>query len=78
MGKSFFNGTEAELYTGSQHFFELIDVQPLVYGLTPQHAADYETVKNLYATSYLAAITPTPAPRAKSRPRTRRRFPSRP
>lgn len=58
MGKSFFNGTEAELYTGSQHYFELIHVQPLVYGLTTGLASQYEIAKNSYATAYLAAINP--------------------
>ncbi len=30
MSRNFFDGTDAELYTGSQHFRELSDVQPLI------------------------------------------------
>ncbi len=58
MGKNFFDGTDAELYTGSANYFALIDLQPLVYGLTTELAAQYEVLNTAYATAYLAAINP--------------------
>ena len=44
MGKSFFTGTDAELYTGSQNFSNLIGESPVPYGLTTAQATIYTTL----------------------------------
>lgn len=58
MGKSFFLGTDAELYTGSQAFSTKISATPTAYGLVAAQATAYAALNTAYATAYLAAIDP--------------------
>src|SRR5687768_14510632 len=58
MGKSFFRGTDAELYTGSANFSTLITATPTVFGLTAPQATAYAALNAAYAAAYVAANNP--------------------
>lgn len=58
MASSFFTGTYAELYTGSQSFSTQISATPTAFGLTAPQATAYATLNTTYATAYLAAQDP--------------------
>ena len=58
MGKSFFLGTDAELYTGSENFSTMISATPTVFGLTAPLATSYAALNATYAAAYLAANAP--------------------
>jgi hypothetical protein len=58
MGRSFFGGTDAGLYAGSNHFSAKINATPAAYGLTEALAAEYAVLNEAYAAAYLAATTP--------------------
>jgi hypothetical protein len=59
MGRSFFLGTYAELYTGSQAFSTQITATPTAFGLTAAQATAYAALNDAYATAYLAAEDPS-------------------
>jgi hypothetical protein len=65
MSKSFFLGTDAELYNGSNAFGTKITATPTAYGLIAAQATAYAALNTLYATSYLAAIDPVTRTKAK-------------
>jgi hypothetical protein len=65
MARSFFRGTDAELYTGSDNFSTLLTASPLVYGVSVLAAADYATKNTAWRTAYEAAITPETRTKAK-------------
>jgi len=56
--RSFFYGSDAELYTGSANFSTKIGSKGSQYGITPQQATDYATANAVYAAKYEAAIDP--------------------
>jgi hypothetical protein len=58
MGKSFFLGTDAEMYTGSAAFSTQIGAQPTSFGLSSIQASSYATLNSAYASAYLAANNP--------------------
>ena len=58
MGRSFYYGTDAQLFTGSAAFATKVSANPTSYGLTAPMAAAYQTVNDLYADAYLAALDP--------------------
>jgi hypothetical protein len=58
MGRSFYYGKDAELYTGSQSFSTKITATPVAYGLTAPQATSYAATALTYKTEYLAAIDP--------------------
>jgi hypothetical protein len=59
MGKNYFNGTDAELYTGAQNFASIVTEGPGLYGLTSTQAAAITALSEDYSEKYLAAINPT-------------------
>lgn len=64
MGKSFFRGTDSELFTGSNAFSAKINQFPEMYGLLPSEAEDYALANAAYAEAYqraASAATATPA-----------------
>jgi hypothetical protein len=67
MNKSFFNGTDAQLYTGSNFFSQKIDQTPELFGLTKDQASLYASVNATYATAYLKAIDPDTRTKANVR-----------
>jgi hypothetical protein len=58
MGRSFFTGTDADLYTGSAAFSTQISATPTAFGLVAAQATAYAAVNAAYATAYLAATNP--------------------
>ena len=58
MARSFFTGTDAELYTGSESFSTKISATPTAYGLTAAQASSYASLNSVYAASYMAAQDP--------------------
>lgn len=58
MPRSFFYGTDGELYTGSQMFSTKISATPTVFGLVMTQSTAYAAQNIAYATAYLAAINP--------------------
>jgi hypothetical protein len=58
MGRSFYFGTNAELYTGSQVFSDLINASFASYGLTSAQALSYQTLNDDYAAKYQASQAP--------------------
>ena len=56
--KSFFNGTDAELYTGAQNFVTVIGKNLQQYGLTNDQLASFTTANNIFSAAYLAAVGP--------------------
>ena len=58
MGRSFYYGTDAQLFAGSASFATKISANPTSYGLTAPQATAYQTLNDLYAASYLAALDP--------------------
>lgn len=59
MGKSFFMGTDAELYTGSANFSTKITATPTAYGLVAAQATAYATLNTNYASAYTASQAPS-------------------
>jgi hypothetical protein len=59
MGKSFFLGTYAEVYTGSAAFSTQITATPTAFGLVAAQATAYAALNDAYATAYLAAQDPS-------------------
>ena len=55
MGRSFFLGTDAELYTGSKAFSTQITATPTAFGLTAANASAYAALNSAYEAAYLAA-----------------------
>src|SRR5687767_11666256 len=55
MGRSFFLGTDAELYTGSKAFSSQITATPTAFGLTAANASAYAALNSAYEAAYLAA-----------------------
>jgi hypothetical protein len=55
MSRSFFTGTEAQLYTGSEAFSAQISATPEAFGLSALQASGYATLNADFATKYLAA-----------------------
>jgi hypothetical protein len=58
MSKSFYVGTDHEVYTGSQSFAMKIVATPAAYGLTEAMALAYNGLNSQYAQAYLAALDP--------------------
>ena len=58
MGRSFYFGTLAQLYTGSQTFSDLINAAATSYGLTTAQALSYQTLNDDFAAKYLLAQAP--------------------
>lgn len=58
MARSFYLGTDAELYTGSQNFSTKISASPTTYGLVAAQATAYAALNSAYAAAYLEAIDP--------------------
>lgn len=54
----FYNGTDAQMYTGATAFGAKIALAPAVYNLTEADATNYVAKAAAYAASYLAAINP--------------------
>ena len=55
MARSFFMGTDAELYTGSANFSTKISATPTAYGLVAAQATAYGTLNTNYASAYTAS-----------------------
>jgi hypothetical protein len=64
--RSFFWGTDAQIYTGSNHFSSLITQSPTLYGLTQQAAQAYSVVNANYASAYVASVSPDTRGRSKT------------
>lgn len=58
MGRSFYLGTDAELYTGSQNFSTKITATPTAFGLVAAQATAYASLNSAWGTSYLLAVDP--------------------
>jgi hypothetical protein len=58
MARSFYYGTDSELYTSSQVFTTLILAAPSDYGLTLELCQQYAVLNSLYINSYTAAADP--------------------
>ncbi len=58
MARSFYYGTDAQLYSSSRSFSEKISADPGAYGLNPEQSAAYAIVDADYRAAYVAAITP--------------------
>ena len=58
MGRSFYYGTDAELYTGSQSFSTKITATPTAFGLVAADATSYAALNAIYETAYLEAVDP--------------------
>ena len=58
MAASFFTGTDAELYAGSESFSTKINATPTAYGLTAPQATAYAALNAAYAAAYMAALDP--------------------
>ena len=55
MARSFFTGTDAQLYTGSDAFSAQISATPTAFGLVAAQATAYAALNADFATKYLAA-----------------------
>jgi hypothetical protein len=55
MGKSFFLGTDHELFTGSNGFSDQISATPAAFGLTSSQASAYASLNAIYSAAYLVA-----------------------
>lgn len=58
MARSFYYGSDAELYTGSQNFSTKISATPALYGLDAAQAAAYAAKNAVYEDTYVIAINP--------------------
>ena len=58
MGRSFFTGTDTELYEGSINFAALVNETPGTFGLTVQQTTAYAALNAAYAAAYIAARNP--------------------
>ncbi len=58
MGRSFFTGTDAELYEGSNNFNGQVNDSPQAFGLTVQQTSAYAALNAAYAAAYVAARNP--------------------
>jgi hypothetical protein len=58
MARSFYLGTDGELYTGSENFSTKISAAPTDYGLVAAQATAYAALNTAYAAAYLAAVDP--------------------
>lgn len=58
MGRSFYLGTDAELYTGSQNFSTKITASPVSFGLVAAQATAYASLNSVWAAAYLLAVDP--------------------
>ncbi len=58
MAASFFTGTDAELYAGSESFSTKINATPTAFGLTAPQATAYASLNATYAAAYMAALDP--------------------
>lgn len=65
MARSFYFGTDAEVYTGSTAFHTKIAATPTAFGLVAGDATAYGVKQAAYATGYLAAIDPETRTKAK-------------
>ncbi len=65
MARNFFNGTDAELNTGSAAFSTKITATPVAFGLVAAQATAYAALSTAYTTAYLAAIDPLTRTKAK-------------
>ena len=59
MAGSFFTGTDAELYNGSNNFSTMISATPTAFGLSAPMAASYATLNASYAAAYEAIQVPS-------------------
>ena len=66
MSKSFFTGTDAQLYTGSKSFSTKITAQYASLGLTQAQCTSYAAKDTAYGTSYLAAVDPETRTKGKT------------
>jgi hypothetical protein len=55
---NFYNGTDAELYTGSQNFSDKISLDPAVYGVPVPMATAYATANSTWTDAYEMATDP--------------------
>ena len=58
MAGNFYDGTEAELYTGSATFSSVIGTTPTNYGLTAEQGTAYASANLIFADAYQIAIEP--------------------
>src|SRR5688572_11971847 len=58
MGRSFYFGTPAQLYTSSQTFSDLINAAATSYGLTSAQALSYQTLNDDYRAKFQLAEAP--------------------
>ncbi len=58
MGRSYFNGTETDLYFGSLVFQTKTTAQPGLYGLTPEQAASFAAAAVAFRDSVDVAVAP--------------------
>ena len=58
MGRSFYYGTPAQLYTGSQVFSDLINAAATSYGLTTAQALSYQTLNDDYRAKFELSEAP--------------------
>jgi hypothetical protein len=65
MGKSFYLGTEEQLYIGSNSFTAKIVLAPTDYGLVAGQATAYQSLNTTWAAAYLAAKDPDTRTKAK-------------
>jgi hypothetical protein len=66
VARNFFNGTDAELYTGSAGFAAKISADPGAYGLAPGLCAQYASLNAAYAAAYEAVRDPATRTRGKT------------
>jgi hypothetical protein len=59
MARSFFTGTDAELYNGTINFSTMISATPSAYGLSAPQAASYATLSDSYKVAYETIQTPS-------------------
>lgn len=65
MGRNFFNGTDAGLYSGAQAFSTKILASPALYGLNATQAQAFTPLMTAYSTAYLAVKDPSTRTRGK-------------
>ena len=58
MARSFYYGTDSQVYMSSRSFSQKISADPGAYGLTPERCAEYASVDADYRAAYVAAVTP--------------------
>jgi hypothetical protein len=58
MGRSFYLGTLAELYTGTKVFSDLINAAATTYGLTTAQATAYKALSDDYVAKYDLSVAP--------------------